>query len=1658
MKRLLFFLTAVLLSMFSFAQYTYTVQLNKLSCPDWQSVYLYAWDDDQNQVLGAWPGQELQEPYSYTFTSSKPLNIIWNDYSGHQTVDIMNVSTTGLYSVVPPASDETKYTYLVSTDKEQCSYQLLLQDMYNYSWQGGKVKVTDGNVVMYFTLNYGESPKIVSLPWYGNNVTYNWVAGACCSYEAQITILTSGGQGLYKMPYNTAPTDNQLIYTLTESPCKTNPYHFDIKSVSQEDNNITIRWEQLTAASAYYVSVVYEDRVVVNNYLTDTTFTFTISNSGDYVATVRAVDDNDLQLCMTSYLFSATLPDIATANIFILVPSDCGMDVTNGLYMNWYTSKNDSIRVEQMTHIGGNVYTASINPDAPNYTYEFYAAGHYTSDYTTTDNQLCLEMSGFDLWDKKYHSVNIVSDCQLVDHDYRPYDMSVKTEKGVATFSFKYKDVPTGYCTICVMDEYNSGTYTTSFIPQAENEITYNFNNGDTLTYAYWYVEYNGSYYGVTGESFKVEPNPNVPYDIFVRDNGNRSFTFSWQCHNTPYQYYVSLYGSNNGNTYFSNQLSTNELTITLEELQGYYLSVYTYDNANTMLGNNIAYIDLSSSTQYDYEVYVYIPQAFVKSSTDSYTLCYHPYNYQPQYISLKAESNNWYSAKLTSPLSDLNVSILNNADPTLATINSLELYINSGTNYIMLQCEENGKYSTQYIYSDAYGHDYCPYNLSAEAGNGTVTFRWSVNEVAYSNLWYSIDGGDSYYSIWLDLAQREYTLNLGNTTDVTVDWYIYTYSFNVYGEPVQVKAAEMEQININVYVQPETEIALTSTLSFDIYDYGSGNSYTALATQSSTDERWYQLSLTTYGSVLSVAYNGYYMDVDSDTCIQIDYLNRVMPQLSRCDEIVQHDYRPINRQAVAAPGVVTFTWDAVTDADAYAVFISKDDWNTSTYQVVNGAKQLVWSVPEDYVGQILNWYVRAYSYDGSYTALTYGYLASETVTPIPAEYQLNSLISTSTDSINYQFSWKINKTAPQYEITLYDGNTYYYFHRDTVSTTSYNYKFFYTGFQGYYLWSIRPLSAANEVLAGYSYGDTIRVKHDIDPTPQDLQYTINDNTITFTWTTTSPQSKVHLFKTDADGDYVYIEESIVYNGTYSYQALEDGAYVIEVWASMPYQYVGQNDNGSYEIGDSKQQTATIFSGKTYNVQITAQEGGELFPTNPSGNYAEDFILYVEASPKTDYLFKGWSDGETASWRYIKITQDTTIIAQFEKITYCTVAVTAQEGGWVEGDIEGQFISGTTITISAYANTGYAFIGWSDGVTDSYRDIVLTQDTTLVAQFAPTYTITVAANTGGTVNTDINGSYVAGTELTLIATPNTGYRFTGWSDGVKTLNRIVVLSQDTIIYASFEEAGSTPQYTLTISASENGTVNSDVNGTYYEGDVIVIVATPAEGARFVGWSDGVNETYRELTISQDTSLVASFELITYTVTLKATEGGTVNSDEINDKPYLPGTELQLQANANKGYIFIGWSDGVTDNQRTYVVNDRDTVLTARFRALQSCILRIEVNNEKGGIVEANIADEGWRDRTGRKVEDLEGTRVQLRAVPNKGYRFRRWSDDETEAERTIVLKDEDLTITAYFAATTALDETQVSNAGIEKVLIDGTIYILRDGKLYTLTGVQVNNK
>lgn len=75
----------------------------------WSNVYYYAWDNDNNPIIGSWPGKKITDVvtcgdgndyYCYTFDSSYTgVNIIFNNGSGNQTVDIKGVVETGFYRI-----------------------------------------------------------------------------------------------------------------------------------------------------------------------------------------------------------------------------------------------------------------------------------------------------------------------------------------------------------------------------------------------------------------------------------------------------------------------------------------------------------------------------------------------------------------------------------------------------------------------------------------------------------------------------------------------------------------------------------------------------------------------------------------------------------------------------------------------------------------------------------------------------------------------------------------------------------------------------------------------------------------------------------------------------------------------------------------------------------------------------------------------------------------------------------------------------------------------------------------------------------------------------------------------------------------------------------------------------------------------------------------------------------------------------------------------------------------------------------------------------------------------------------------------------------------------------------------------------------------------
>ena len=78
------------------------------------------------------------------------------------------------------------------------------------------------------------------------------------------------------------------------------------------------------------------------------------------------------------------------------------------------------------------------------------------------------------------------------------------------------------------------------------------------------------------------------------------------------------------------------------------------------------------------------------------------------------------------------------------------------------------------------------------------------------------------------------------------------------------------------------------------------------------------------------------------------------------------------------------------------------------------------------------------------------------------------------------------------------------------------------------------------------------------------------------------------------------------------------------------------------------------------------------------------------------------------------------------------------------------------------------------------------------------YSLTVSAADGGTVSTE-GGTYDEGTEVTISATANEGYRFTGWEGNSSTSDSLTITLNSNQTYQALFEL--IPIYTLTVTTS-----------------------------------------------------------------------------------------------------------------------------------------------------------------------------------------------------------------------------------------------------------------
>ena len=142
-----------------------------------------------------------------------------------------------------------------------------------------------------------------------------------------------------------------------------------------------------------------------------------------------------------------------------------------------------------------------------------------------------------------------------------------------------------------------------------------------------------------------------------------------------------------------------------------------------------------------------------------------------------------------------------------------------------------------------------------------------------------------------------------------------------------------------------------------------------------------------------------------------------------------------------------------------------------------------------------------------------------------------------------------------------------------------------------------------------------------------------------------------------------------------------------------------------------------------------------------------------------------------------------------------------------------------------------------------------------ITDTVPTYTLTVAAGTGGSVAKNPNQtSYASGTVVTLTATPAAGYTFANWSGGLtgSTNPAMITMNSNMTITANFTPV--TPSlYTLTVN-STNGSVTKSPNQTSYApGTVVTLTAIPAVGYNFANWSGGLTGSTNPATITMNSN-------------------------------------------------------------------------------------------------------------------------------------------------------------------------------------------------------------
>ena len=151
----------------------------------------------------------------------------------------------------------------------------------------------------------------------------------------------------------------------------------------------------------------------------------------------------------------------------------------------------------------------------------------------------------------------------------------------------------------------------------------------------------------------------------------------------------------------------------------------------------------------------------------------------------------------------------------------------------------------------------------------------------------------------------------------------------------------------------------------------------------------------------------------------------------------------------------------------------------------------------------------------------------------------------------------------------------------------------------------------------------------------------------------------------------------------------------------------------------------------------------------------------------------------------------------------------------------------------------------------------------------------------------------------------------------------------TVAAPSSEAIRFTPVYTVSVESNNNEWGIVSGGGTFEEGQSTTITATAATNYKFVNWVKGDVEVSTDATYSFPVKETATYTA-NFVEKTKHTIEVTISEDDkmgtvTGAGTYYEGTEVTLTAKANGGYVFVKWSDEVTDESRTFTASENVTL-------------------------------------------------------------------------------------------------------------------------------------